>query len=105
MFTRRKRLSRAALPNALARGKRFSTANFSAILPASAAGYAVIVPKKVARRAVDRHRIRRKTVEALRRLPLPPALILFPRSAVRLTPPRDIQTELAELLSKMRAGA
>ena len=103
MFPRRRRFSRASFPAALSAGKRLSSANFTAIIPAAATGYAVVVPKKIARLSVTRHRIKRQILSVLRATPLlPAALILFPRATVARMSYQDIQAELADILSKIR---
>jgi ribonuclease P protein component len=86
---------------ALAGGRRFSSAHFTAIIPKEAKGYAVVVSKKVARLSVARHRIKRRTLEALRATPLPESLILFPKSSVLDMSYQQTRIELAELLSKI----
>lgn len=101
MFKRRKRFPRAAFPKALSSGRRLSSKHFSAVIPKNDAGYAVIVSKKTAREAVQRHRIKRRVLEALRKTPLPPALLLFPKSSVAALPSREIEAELSELISKI----
>lgn len=101
MFSRRERLSRAAFPTALTSGRRFSSANFSVVLPKESRGYAVIVSKKVARLSVTRHLIKRRVLEALRTLPLPSSVIIFPKTTVGRMPYKDVKAELATLLSKI----
>lgn len=67
-------------------------------------GYAVIVPKKVARLSVTRHRIKRRVLEALRTLSLPlPTLILFPKPSVAHMTHREVCGELTGLFSKIPA--
>ena len=77
-----------------------SSGHLSVVIPAEGRGYAVIVPKKIARLSVMRHRIKRRILAALRTLELPQALIVFPKSSVSSVSYQDIQTELAALLSK-----
>ena len=61
-----------------------------------------MVSKKAARLSVARHQIKRRVLEALRILPLPPhALILFPKPSVAGMTYKEVSTELAELLSKI----
>jgi ribonuclease P protein component len=100
VFSRRTRFPRAAFPSALKSGRRLSSAHFSAVLPEEGKGYAVVVSKKVARLSVTRHRIKRRVLMALRTLPLPPALIIFPKASADSVSYQDIQAELAVLLSK-----
>lgn len=77
-----------------------SSEHLSVVIPAEGRGYAVIVPKKIARLSVMRHRIKRRILAALRTLELPHALIVFPKASVSSVSYQDIQTELAALLSK-----
>lgn len=105
MFARRKRFSREEFPLALRAGKRISSEHFTALLPEHATGYAIVVPKKVARLSVTRHRIKRQLSGVLERVtPLPPALILFPRpSAVRLDT-LHLHAALMDLLTHIPSG-
>ncbi|MFA6519341.1 MAG: ribonuclease P protein component [Candidatus Paceibacterota bacterium] len=100
MFPRRKRLSRDTFPSALKNGRRISSEHLSVVIPAEGRGYAVIVPKKIARLSVTRHKIKRRVLAALRTLDLPQALIVFPKASVNSVSYQDIQSELAALLSK-----
>jgi len=70
-------------------------------VPPQGRGYAVVVPKKVARLSVTRHKIKRRVSSALRTLPLPSSLIIFPRAPVADLPYQDLRAELAGLLSKI----
>jgi ribonuclease P protein component len=100
VFPRTKRLSRADFPIAL-KGRRASSEHFVAVFSESNKGYAVVVPKKVARLSVTRHRIKRQISSILKTLLLPPALVLFPRSSVNSVSYQDMKVELANLLAKM----
>ena len=101
MFPQKKRLSRVMFPSALRDGLRLSSAHFTAVLPKDAKGHAVIVSKKTARLSVTRHRIKRRVTESLRTLPLPAALLLFPKPSVIHMEFCDIKEELTNLLSKI----
>lgn len=87
-------------PAALKSGRRLSSEHLSVVLPKEGTGYAVIVSKKVARLSVMRHRIKRRVLAALRTLPLPTSLIVFPKASVGSVSYKDIQTELMYLLSQ-----
>ena len=102
MFPHRKRFPRAAFPLALKTGRRFSSLHFTFIVPKSGEGYAVVVPKKIARLSVTRHLIKRRALAALRTLPLPPALIVFSRSSLDGVHYQDIKKELADILSTIK---
>jgi len=70
-----------------------------AIISKDARGYAVVIPKKVARLSVTRHAIKRRVLAALRKLSLPSSLILFPKASVSSVSYQDIYTEIKNLLS------
>lgn len=64
-------------------------------------GYAVIVPKKVARLSVARHSIKRRVLHALRAISPPKALVLFPKATVVDMDYKSIRDELDALCSKI----
>ena len=99
VFSRRERLSRASLTAGLKGGKRRSTPYFSAVFPVSGRGYAVIIPKKVARLSVTRHRMKRRVLTALRHLALPPTIIIFPQAKVKDLGYDELIAELKKLFS------
>jgi len=70
------------------------------VLPRAASGYAVVIPKKVIRLSSARHRLKRRVLEALRELTLPPSLIVFPKASADSVDYQDIKAELGALLSK-----
>ncbi len=72
------------------------------VVPENVRGYAVVLPNKVIRLSSARHRLARRVLMALRILPLPPAIIVFPRSSASSVNYRDIKTELGKLLSTIR---
>lgn len=86
-------------PAAVKGGRRISSEHFSAVVSSEARGYAVVVSKKVARLSVARHRIKRRVLAILRTLPLPPALIIFPKSSAGSVSYKDTKAELTRLLS------
>ncbi|MFA6007010.1 MAG: ribonuclease P protein component, partial [Candidatus Paceibacterota bacterium] len=75
--------------------------HFSAVVSSDARGYAVIIPKKIARLSVTRHRIKRRVFAALRTLPLPPAVIIFPKSSAGSVSYEDTKKEIAALFAKL----
>lgn len=101
MFAQRDRLPRAEFTTALKTSRRFSSEHFLVLAPEKAKGYAVVIPKKVVRLSVDRHRLKRHILEALRTFPLPQALIVFPRSNASSVNYQDLRLELGALLSKI----
>jgi len=88
-------------PVVLKTGRRLSSPNFTAVVSRETRGYAVILSKKAARLSVTRHRIKRKVYAALRTLPLPPALILFPKATAHSVSYGDMKAEIEVLLSKI----
>ena len=99
VFPRYKRLPRAQFPVVFKNGRRHTSPHFTAVISHKAQGYAVVIPKKIARLAVTRHRIKRRVLAALRTIPLPPALLLFPKASVSSVSYEDIKTEIKTLLS------
>lgn len=73
MLPKSKRLSAAEVREVLARGKTFRVGPYTGKLLAGRAvlGVAVIVSKKVARKATSRNTLRRKAYLELESLPLP----------------------------------
>ena len=102
MFSRKERLPRAEFGTALKSQKRLSSPHFLILAPEGVQGYAVVIPKKVIRLSSARHRLKRQILEALRTLPLPPSLIVFPRSTASSVNYQDIVLELGSLLSKIK---
>jgi len=79
-------------------GRRLSSAHMSILIPKEGEGYAVVVPKKIARISAKRHQIKRRVLAALKALRLPKALIVFPHSSVSSVSYQDIKEELANLI-------
>ncbi len=61
-------------------------------------GYTIIVPKKVVRLSVTRHRIKRRVRAALRDLPNPLAAAIFPQASVKDMEYDAMKSELQKLL-------
>ncbi len=61
-------------------------------------GYAVVIPKKVIRLSSERHKIKRRVIEVLKTMKLPPSLIVFPSSSIIDINYKDMKTELYNLL-------
>lgn len=100
MFSQRERLPRAQFEAVLKTGRRFSSPHFMVTSSKEVRGYAVVIPKKVARLSVTRHRLKRQILEILRTVSLPPALIVFPRSTISSVSYEDMKKELGTLLQK-----
>ncbi len=102
MLPRRSRLSRASFPGPRA-GFRGSTAHFSAVWGPSlhGGGAAAVVSKKVARRSVDRHLLKRRMLEAMRPYALPGRfLVVYAKGGSTTLPFRAVAEELQTLLAK-----
>lgn len=69
-------------------------------VPENGSGYAVVVSKKVAKSAVDRHLLKRRIIAALMELKLPTAVVVYPRAAARSLRGKAMQVELNSLLEK-----
>jgi len=72
------------------------------VLPEEVRGYAVVIPKKVIRFSSSRHHLKRQILEILRTLPLPPALIVFPRASAHSVKYQDLKQELSDLLATIK---
>ena len=103
VLNRRERLPRALFPAVLKTGRRLSSPHFTVSISREVKGYAVVIQKKVARLSVTRHRIKRQVLAILASFdtPLPPALILFPKSSVSSVSYRDMKAEIEKLLSNI----
>lgn len=64
-------------------------------------GYAVVVPKQVARLSVTRHRLKRQIMAALRTKKLPAGLVVFARAGLGQLSPADIRAELEAGLARI----
>src|SRR6185437_6622802 len=96
MFPREKRLPRDHFTTAL-KGRRIHSKNFSAVVPHHGAGYSVVVSKKLVRLATARHVLKRRILAGLRALPLPAALVVFPKASAATLSFAEIKAELGDL--------
>lgn len=81
---------------------RRSSPHFSVILIPRGWGIAIIIPKKLHRRAVDRHRLKRRIAAILSGRPalaLPPSFVLYPKAGALALPSQSMREELATLLT------
>lgn len=101
MLPRRSRLSRAAFPDSRS-SYRAASAHFSLIwAPAKAGGAAAVVSKKVARRSVDRHLLKRRMLEVLRPYADPSrSLVAYAKAGSLGLPYAAVRAELEPLLSR-----
>jgi RNase P protein component len=101
VFPRAQRFPRSGFSTALRLAKKVSSTHFSVIVPHTGLGYAVVVPKKVARLSITRHKVKRHTLEAMKTLRLPPAAIIFPHASVAKMRYDEVVRDLATLFSKL----
>lgn len=102
MLPRRSRLSRVSFPGPRA-GFQASTPHFSAVWGPSThgGGAAAVVSKKVARRSVDRHLLKRRMLQAMRPFALPDRfLVVYAKGGSHTLPFRALAEELQTLLAK-----
>ena len=71
------------------------------MVPDDTRGYAVVVSKKIARLSVTRHRLKRRVTGTLERLPLPPALIVYPRAGAAALTAAELRDELGRLVAEL----
>jgi ribonuclease P protein component len=101
MFAKRERLPRARFAQVARAPARASAAHFSLVASSAARGAAVVVGKSVAKRAVDRNRLKRRVFAALRARARPPAVIVYARKGAAALPYRAIAEELAAAIAKI----
>ena len=106
MFPRSHRLSGRDFSDREVKGApRATSPHFSAVFPQKASGYAVIVSKKTAKLSVTRHRLKRRTLAALRTFPsLPPSLIVYPKAGALTLTSEEMRSELQKLVEKRSRG-
>lgn len=101
MFPRSRRLSRSDFSRPGFRaGRRFSSPHFSATLPGDGTGYAVVISKKTIRLSVKRHLLKRRILSALKKIPLPPTLVIYPKTSALDLSFAELTSELATLLGR-----
>jgi ribonuclease P protein component len=98
MFPKESRLPRVVFTGKPLRRARFQYGSVS-FFAAPAIQVAVVVSKKVARRAVDRNRIRRRAVHALKALKghLTQGVVYYPTAQVTTVPYKELERLLVEL--------
>jgi ribonuclease P protein component len=104
MLSREKRLTRADF-DAVAKGKRAISAHFSvSAAPSSLGKAAAVVSKKVAKRSVDRHLLKRRMLAAAVPYIRPGrSFVLYARAGSPSLPFGTLKRELTELLTKLPA--
>ncbi|HYF29025.1 MAG TPA: ribonuclease P protein component [Candidatus Paceibacterota bacterium] len=103
MLPKRLRLSRAEFGKAAA-GTRATSAHFSVTVRRNAenGGAAAVISKKVAKKAVDRHLLKRRILEALRpEVFSDRSIIVYARAGAPTLSYAALKQELSELLGKV----
>ena len=98
MFSKRERLSRTNFALALKQGRRRSSKHFTLVVFEGIKGYAVVIPKKVLRLSVKRHRLKRQLLAVLKAAERPASGILFVRNTPSGVHYKDLVEELQTLL-------
>jgi ribonuclease P protein component len=103
MSMRRLRLPRAGFEHLAASpaARRFGGLHFSILTAQNMGGLAVVVSKKVARKSVDRHKLKRRIREALHELGFPglnQSAIVYARPGSSPLPYAVLRQELAGIL-------
>lgn len=98
MFPKESRLPRAIFTGKPLRRARFQYGSIS-FFDAPTVQVAVVVSKKVARSAVDRNRIRRRAVHALKALQggRPQGVVFYPTAQVKTVPYKELERLLVEV--------
>lgn len=106
MVAKQARISRTDFPAILQSGKRFHSTHVSAVVvPTPTPQVSVVVSKKVAKRAVDRNRLRRRVYGVAERFlaesPLPYAVIFLLRPGALRVARQALAEEAAGLLAQI----
>ena len=102
MMPRRLRLSRETFAKA-ASGRRATSAHFSVTVrnTAKEGGAAVIISKKVAKKSVDRHLLKRRALDVVRPLVSPTrSMIIYARAGSPTLSYRALKEELIQLVTE-----
>lgn len=103
MLPKRLRLSRAAFP-AVSAGVRGASTHFSYVATKTPgrSGCAAVVSKKVAKRSVDRHLLKRRMLSVAEEFCTPGrSLIVYARAGSLSLPFSTLKKELGELLNRL----
>jgi len=102
MLSRPNRLSRASF-GAVSAGKRAISAHFSvSVGPAGTHGAAAVISKKTAKRATDRHLLKRRIMDvAAPFVAGNTGFVVYARSGSPSLPYQTLNIELTELLSRL----
>jgi ribonuclease P protein component len=103
MLPRRKRLSRQGFSET-ARGKSVTSKHLTLVFGTSeAGGCAAVVSKKVAKRSVDRHLLKRRILECMReKCSSSRYLVVYAKTGSPKLSFKDLSAELSELFSRIR---
>ncbi len=101
MFPRSRRLSRTDFSrSSVSRGERRSSSHFSVVIPHEGQGYAVVISKKTVKLSVKRHLLKRRILSALRKLDLPPSLIVYPKAGSLTLPFKELTEQLKTTIGR-----
>lgn len=108
MLGKSERLSRALFSTYFRSGTRFQSPHLTVVYtPAPTPKGAVVVPKKVARRAVTRNKLRRRLAHTLTESGVfttyPGVYIIIAKAGSPQCPRRELRTELMQLLARISA--
>ena len=106
MLGKSERVSRTTFSTYFRSGRRFQSPHVTLIYtPAPTSKGAVVVPKKVARRAVVRNRLRRRLAHTLTESAVftthPGVYIIIAKAGAPQCPRRELRAELTELLTQL----
>jgi ribonuclease P protein component len=102
MLSKARRLNSEEVASAAKKGRRASTGLFSLhILPSSQGKVAVIIPKKLAKTSVLRHKHKRRIISAIGKYPLPSVYIVFTlRQDISKLDFKELCADVREILAK-----
>jgi ribonuclease P protein component len=104
MLSKKKRVTKELFPVILKKGGTLSTSLFSfRYIPSEIPRYAFVAPKTVAKKAVDRNKLRRQGYAALRLYNLKPCSgVFFYKKQAKAPLFQSIKEDVGSILSKIR---
>ncbi len=86
----------------MSQGVRANIKHFSIVYKKDLSGHAVVVSKKVAKKAVIRHRIKRRVRAVLREICVSEGCIIFARTGADVLDYKKIYSEIQELITHVK---
>ncbi len=83
-------------------GVRATIKHFSIIYSNDYSGHAIIVSKKVAKKAITRHRIKRRVRAILRNIDVSGGCIIFARTGADILDYKNMDSEIKELITRVK---